>query len=601
MRYLYCTLIGAALMLACDRPQTAAAEKSSTVGSKARELVLAAMQAEMAGQAVESTALLEQALQVDGDYAPAHWQLGHVEINGRWVKVEDAARLTGDDQRLAAYCKRRDALVDTADQHRELARWCRKSRLREQAELHWLRVLAFEPQDAEALAALKIELYDGQLMTHNKAVEARRQAAEHLARLRKWQPQILKWLERLGSDEESDRQAARQWYATLDDPQALGALIAVLSSKHVSPNGEGAATLVEVIGRMRSETSTRALLATAIDYADGSTKQQALEQLCDRPPHAVVPLLLDEYHEPNPLKVQTSYSIVAMHDGTVLRGHDVVLEDKDRTRVLHLDSWYTYGSQRGRQQPLQLMMEQERDAAEKLERSAEEIKRWSEHQQFVDRARNQRVAAVAEKLPEVNLGTDPSQWQKRWAAYTDSYIEPRYRRPSRAYECFRYSTTRHLQLSCFPAGTPVVTMQGMQPIETIRPGDMVLSQDVNSGELAFKCVQSTTVRPPADLLKLRFGSQELLVTRGHPFWVNGRGWLMAKQLQVGDPLHSLYGVRTLDAVEPAGQAEAHNLIVGDSNTYFVGGPRLLVHDNLPLGEMVASPTVPGMEKLVQAR
>uniref|UniRef100_UPI00301CF597 hypothetical protein n=1 Tax=Paludisphaera sp. TaxID=2017432 RepID=UPI00301CF597 len=50
--------------------------------------------------------------------------------------------------------------------------------------------------------------------------------------------------------------------------------------------------------------------------------------------------------------------------------------------------------------------------------------------------------------------------------------------------------------SCFAGGTLVRTLQGDRPIESIRPGDLVLSQDVTTGRLAFKAVVEAFHNPP---------------------------------------------------------------------------------------------------------
>ena len=74
--------------------------------------------------------------------------------------------------------------------------------------------------------------------------------------------------------------------------------------------------------------------------------------------------------------------------------------------------------------------------------------------------------------------------------------------------------------------------------------------------------------------------ESIITTLGHPFWVSGQGWKMAKQLAVGDLLHSLHGAAPIEIVAPLdGKLAAHNLVVADFNTYFVGQSGLLVHDN----------------------
>jgi hypothetical protein len=134
--------------------------------------------------------------------------------------------------------------------------------------------------------------------------------------------------------------------------------------------------------------------------------------------------------------------------------------------------------------------------------------------------------------------------------------------------------------SCFLAGTPIWTETGLRPIESIQPGDRVLSQDPDSGELAFKVVTGKTVRPPAGASRLDILGESITTTLGHPLWVTGQGWEMAKHLKPGDQLHGIHGILIVSTIDPLpDKIEAHNLVVDDFNTYFVGNCGLLVHDN----------------------
>ena len=142
-----------------------------------------------------------------------------------------------------------------------------------------------------------------------------------------------------------------------------------------------------------------------------------------------------------------------------------------------------------------------------------------------------------------------------------------------------YSSTYGLPTSCFLAGTPVRTEMGTVPIESIQPGDRVLAQDQDTGELAYQVVLTTTLRPPTKMLEIKAGGESIYTTLGHPFWVAGRGWQMAKQLKEGDLLHGLAGATPIESINAAGEHAAHNLVVDGDNTYFVGQSGLLVHDN----------------------
>ena len=129
------------------------------------------------------------------------------------------------------------------------------------------------------------------------------------------------------------------------------------------------------------------------------------------------------------------------------------------------------------------------------------------------------------------------------------------------------------------AGTLVRTQAGLRPIEQIAVGDRVLAQDVETGELAYKLVRATTVRPPTAMRQVSIGSESFISTMGHLYWVEDKGWRMARNLEVGDRLHTVAGMLSIEALEDAGDATAYNLIVDDFDTYFVGKHSVLVHDN----------------------
>jgi hypothetical protein len=199
-------------------------------------------------------------------------------------------------------------------------------------------------------------------------------------------------------------------------------------------------------------------------------------------------------------------------------------------------------------------------------------------------ANNAKLFEVLEQTTGQNVPRQPAQWWSWWQDYNE-YNWPK---PTQ-YLCDygqNYYPIYHFQFqalngghSCFIAGTLVRGELGLVPIETIHSGDRVLAQDQNTGELTYKLVLRTTLRPPAKMLCVHAGGEEITTTLGHPFWVDGRGWKMAKELNEGDLLHSLRGAVRIEQIEPAGEQKAYNLVVDGFNTYFVGQQGLLVHDN----------------------
>ncbi|WP_394841149.1 hypothetical protein LZC95_29275 [Pendulispora brunnea] len=139
---------------------------------------------------------------------------------------------------------------------------------------------------------------------------------------------------------------------------------------------------------------------------------------------------------------------------------------------------------------------------------------------------------------------------------------------------------------CFTEGTLVTTCDGSkQPIETIRPGDSVLSWNEVTGTPQCQVVVRTTVRPSEELVDVALttaaGYGDLVhTTSEHPFWVEGKGWTGAGALTVGDEVRDVDGARLLvkDSERKSGIATVYNFEVAGNHSYFVGELQALVHN-----------------------
>lgn len=151
--------------------------------------------------------------------------------------------------------------------------------------------------------------------------------------------------------------------------------------------------------------------------------------------------------------------------------------------------------------------------------------------------------------------------------------------------------------SCFVAGTPVATPQGLVPIERIVAGDTVLSADVGSATFSSARVTATYVTHDRPVLDVSLVGQAapLRVTPGHLFFTLDRGWVASEDLLPGEPLVDTDGAgRLVDRVESVeDRATVYNFEVEGTHTYFVGAERVLVHNptQSPVDQAVGS-TVP---------
>jgi len=130
-------------------------------------------------------------------------------------------------------------------------------------------------------------------------------------------------------------------------------------------------------------------------------------------------------------------------------------------------------------------------------------------------------------------------------------------------------------------------------IEDLEAGDLVVARDPKTGEVRHKRVLRAFRRTSDHLRILEIDSasgekQRIETTDEHPFWVTGRGFVNAGELQAGDKLDDTAGpngafvVTSIREEHPDG-VEVCNFEVEDFHTYFVRaggtrGPPLFVHN-----------------------
>ena len=132
--------------------------------------------------------------------------------------------------------------------------------------------------------------------------------------------------------------------------------------------------------------------------------------------------------------------------------------------------------------------------------------------------------------------------------------------------------------ACFAAGTLVQTIDGPQPIESIRVGDQVLSQGTATGQLVFQPVLATHRNQPTATLRVAIGGESVVATGIHRFWKAGKGWTMARELKAGDRLRIVGGIVEVESIEADKTQLVYNLDVAGNRDFFVGVNGLLVHD-----------------------
>lgn len=100
--------------------------------------------------------------------------------------------------------------------------------------------------------------------------------------------------------------------------------------------------------------------------------------------------------------------------------------------------------------------------------------------------------------------------------------------------------------------------------------------------MAYKEVTALYRNQRDDIIKLHVGEQIIETTDNHPFWVEGKGWVLADELQEGDKLQKADGSSlTIDKVEFVKLDEpvtVYNFTVADFHTYYVTDLGIWVHN-----------------------
>jgi hypothetical protein len=96
--------------------------------------------------------------------------------------------------------------------------------------------------------------------------------------------------------------------------------------------------------------------------------------------------------------------------------------------------------------------------------------------------------------------------------------------------------------NCIPAGYKISTDIGDIEISKIykeKNDCKVLTYNHNTKRLEYKKILNYQKRKAECLIEIDLGYKKIIATEGHPFYVEGRGYIKAKDIKVGDTLWDL--------------------------------------------------------------
>jgi hypothetical protein len=409
------------------------------------------------------------------------------------------------------------------------------------------------------------------------------------ASLKKWSAKLERIAQRLGGNK-TQHDAALAELRTIGDPSAIPAIELVLAGR----DEKAALAAVEAITKIDRPEASLALAKQGVFSIWPEIRKASQESLKVRVFEEFIPALIALLTVPG----QTEFRLVYDPSRDVLQYAYIMATETENqfqvealsfvNQIIYVQSDMVM-SKKGRTFD-QISGGPSRFANNDEARSVNDrlyaLDRRREADNDRRRELNERVVALLAEVCRQEATPDARKWWDWWYAYTDAppasakstvvvSVEEVETLPSYVpYTRFTDGASH----SCFAAGTPVWTQSGPVSIELIQVGDLVLAQDIPSGELAYKPVLVATVNPPRDLLTLRTGDDSIVSTKGHRFWTSGSGWMKARDLAPQMLLHTVTGSTPVWSVKPAPAEKTYNLVVDGFHTYFVGKSAILCQD-----------------------
>ena len=147
---------------------------------------------------------------------------------------------------------------------------------------------------------------------------------------------------------------------------------------------------------------------------------------------------------------------------------------------------------------------------------------------------------------------------------------------------------------CFKAGTLVACLdqagkETLKPIEEIEVGDKVLAYDEETGEQCYKEVVRLFRNETQEWHHVFVNGEEIVCTAEHPFYVEGKGFVPARELKERDNLllsdGSKVEIDSLKTEHVEIPETTYNFEVKDFHTYYVFHSNVLVHNRCNVQEL----------------
>ena len=393
---------------------------------------------------------------------------------------------------------------------------------------------------------------------------------------KRWQPLLDRWKDWLTKPQ---RQAeAEEKLLGVTDPRAVRSIWKVFATG--GPKDQVRA--VRLLGQVDSTDASRALTVLAVFGGNDDVRRQAIETLRGRDVRGVLDPVILLLRDPikfaaKPFEGPSSPGVI------YIEGEKANVE-----RIYPLAETNQNLNTPRNQARLPQIIEQSIEATNR--QFLNDVWFLTATNQTIETT-NKNALALLRGVTGKDFGNDPVAWMAWWtdkkgyAFQAPPPLGQTAEKPTLTQFVDPYPSPSH---SCFAAGTPVQTIDGLRPIEEIKVGDRLLTQDTTTGVLSYQPALTVFHNPPAETLRIKIGGEDVVATGIHRFWKAGQGWVMARELKAGDAIRKLGGTARVESVEPDKKQPVFNLEVARGTDFFVGQGGILVHDN-SLVHAVANP------------
>ncbi len=600
--------------------QAAAAKAGSDAGAHLK----LAVWCEAHGLDSERLKHLARAMALDPQDPAVRGMLGLVSYGGKWMpptKVGEAVK--SDDEiaaKLAEYEARRQKTPQFAQAQWDLADWCEKNGLKAEAMAHYTAVTQIDPKRADAWRKLGCELSHGKWIPAEQAAARRAEEDAQREADHYWEPILRYW--RGALDDQGPRHSeAVDALKQINDPRAVPMIHRVFA-RGSKRHQEMAA---EMLARIQCPASSHALVALALHEQWPEGRSFAINELKRRDPREYVGELVALMHKPFAYKItpaglrgepaqlvidgdqsqiQRYYRLAPAARRRMLFERGIVAPrvgvagampprgvgggltpiGQDQTGIGRFLAGVPDGALDPETRDTLQGRANVQIAAAALPAPGASPPMMAQDVATIEsfnraiRQDNRVVAATLTEITAQNLGDDPEAWRTWWTDKLGLRYEtaqPKYKKRTVQFVTVPYV----IHHACFAAGTPVPTLTGPRPIESLQLGDLLLSQDTTTGVLSYQPIVGVHHNPPAETVRLRFKDETIVCTPVHRFWRPGRGWAMARDLKPGERVRTVGGRAEVLEVTPQPVQPVFNLDIARNNTFFVGNTALLVRDN----------------------